>query len=223
MLRSLRAHPFTDTVLREMAISFPETQRELMDIPGVDEQMVTLYGDRFLKLIKRFKIDFEAMTGQQLQQPDRVKDPNHEIIEISDEEDEEDNGDYDEGVDFEEEESSQEFRSSYFQPPPEVEAFNERYDQAQTAASRATPGPAASRTTRPGPAIQRYTSGNSGKKSYRKGSRRSSTGGNRGGVTKKTMSRKRDSGGGGGTGLSKFSKKGGGGGSGFGGIGMMPI
>lgn len=214
MLRNLRAHPFTDTVLREMAISFPDTQKELMEIPGIDHHMVTLHGERFLKLIKQFKNSFESMSGPK---PDRVMDPNHEIIEISDEDDEEDEGNYEEELDLDD---GEDIRSSYFQQheaDPEVAAFNERYSQARTSA------PAAGRSTRPVTGVQRYTSG---KKAYsRKGSRRSSTSGySRGrggsaGITKKAPNKKREGGGGGGS--TNFSKKGGGGG-GASGIGMMP-
>ncbi|KKY20138.1 putative family helicase [Diplodia seriata] len=114
--RNLRSHPFTDTVLREMAISFPETQKELMNIPGADAQMVTLYGERFLRLVKRYKNNFESMTGQHLQQADKVKDPNHEIIEISDEDEEDDDAAFEDELDLDAEESSDECRSSYFNP-----------------------------------------------------------------------------------------------------------
>ncbi|KAH7039107.1 hypothetical protein B0J12DRAFT_702930 [Macrophomina phaseolina] len=215
--RNLRAHPFTDTVLREMAISFPATPEELQEIPGIDRQMVMFYGDRFLRLIKQFKDDFDAMSGPQ---PDKVKDPNHEIIEISDEDEEEYGGNFDEEP---EPDDAGDVRSSYFprgEADPEVEAFNERFSQAQTSA-RATAGPAGGRSKRPATGIHRYNAGK--KPSYRKGSRRSSTSdysrsGDGTGVSKKTASRKREGGGTGGS--TTYSKKGGQGGGG--GIGMMP-
>ncbi|OJD37955.1 family helicase [Diplodia corticola] len=212
--RNLRSHPFTDTVLREMAISFPATQRELMSLPGVDAQMVTLYGERFLKLVKRYKNNFESMTGQHLQQADKVKDPNHEIIEISDEDEEDDDAQFEDEVDLDAEESSEECRSSYFRKPevdPELEAFNVRYSQAQTS-TRSAATPAAGRAGRSAAGARRYSSG---QKAYprRKGSRKSSTG-----YAKKVTGRKRDSGGGAG-GSSKPSRKGGGGGFG---IAAMP-
>lgn len=58
------------------------------------------------------------------QQEDRPQDPNHQnVIEISSDDEFADDGEFD---DFGEENSSEEVRSSYFQPAPEVDAFNAR-------------------------------------------------------------------------------------------------
>ncbi|KAK0664721.1 ATP-dependent DNA helicase hus2/rqh1 [Lasiodiplodia hormozganensis] len=218
--RNLRSHPFTDTMLREMAISFPATPKELMSIPGADAQMVALYGERFLKLVKRFKNSFESMTGQQLQRAERVKDPNHEIIEISDEDGEDDDSTLENELELDAEESSEECWSSYFSKQdadPEVEAFNARFSQAQTSARPTAAAPAAGRTARPATGGRRYSSGK--KPYYRKGSR-SSTGGysrSRSGTgnTKRATSKRRNGAGG----SSKSSRMGGGGSAG---IAAMP-
>ncbi|KAK5188684.1 ATP-dependent DNA helicase sgs1, partial [Cryomyces antarcticus] len=57
--KSLRAAPFTDTVLREMAINFPKTEPELCAIAGIDPDKVQLYGKRFLKLIRNAEDFYE--------------------------------------------------------------------------------------------------------------------------------------------------------------------
>lgn len=218
--RNLRSHPFTDTMLREMAISFPATPKELMSIPGADAQMVALYGERFLKLVKRFKNSFESMTGQQLQRAERVKDPNHEIIEISDEDGEDDDSMLENELELDAEESSEECWSSYFNKQdadPEVEAFNARFSQAQTSAKPTAAAPAAGRTARPATGGRRYSSGK--KPYYRKGSRSSTGGYSRSrsgpGNTKRATSKRRNGAGG----SSKSSRMGGGGSAG---IAAMP-
>ena len=53
MRKNLREQPFTDTILREMVIRFAKTERDLLQIPGVDRERVRLYGREFLDLVKK--------------------------------------------------------------------------------------------------------------------------------------------------------------------------
>jgi bloom syndrome protein len=88
MQMSLKQQPFSDTVLREMAINFPQSNEELLGIDGVDPERVRLHGPRFLKLIQEANKNYEAMMRAQ---EDRPVDPNHKnVVEISDDEDDED-------------------------------------------------------------------------------------------------------------------------------------
>lgn len=226
--KNLRVVPFSDTLFREMAISFPQNEQELAEIPKIDADQVQRYGKIFLKMIKQAKARYdELMLGEE-----RVNDPNREtVIDLvsDDEEDEDEYGSFDES----DLDDDTEQRSSYFKPNPHVAAFNAKISQSQSQASRAMPPPpppkkgkAASRRTSAG-----RTSGGSASRGGR-GSRRGSTSSFRGratgGVTKKraTASSKGSTGT-----LSKFaidrnagggSKRSRGGGGFGGGIGMMP-
>ncbi len=131
--RSLRAQPFTDSILREMAINFPKgkmersmtgtnslcaDQTELLQIPDIDPDKVERYGKRFLKLIRNAENFYENMMRAN---EDRPEDPNHRnVINISSDEE----GDGESFDEFDESMASQEERSTYFQSPPEVDAFN---------------------------------------------------------------------------------------------------
>lgn len=132
--------PFTDTILREMAINFPQSkylqsmipflltmadEAEMLEIPNIDPDKIARYGKTFLNLIRNAHRGYEAMMQQN---EDRPQDPNHvNVIDISSDDDHEDAGDLDE---FDgEEESQEECRPSrYFQSSvdPEVDAFNAR-------------------------------------------------------------------------------------------------
>ncbi|KAF2144679.1 uncharacterized protein K452DRAFT_223123 [Aplosporella prunicola CBS 121167] len=214
MAKNLRAHPFTDTMLREMAISFPASLDDMLAIPNINAEMVKHYGKRFLKLIEKASVFYASMMEEQDGQRAPM-DPNREIVEISDDDDGNDGGD-----DFDLDLSPQDVRSSYFQQEddPDVTAFNAKFEQWQDAAHTSQKARAVS------PKNQRGKFGNSSKNFSRKHSRRSSGGFSKGrsnsGVTKKTTSKKRESGNG-----FKFKPKrgGGGGGGATGGIGMMPI
>ena len=80
--KSLRQQPFSDTMLREMAINFPQNETELLMIHDISAKRVELFGDRFLKLVKKCHESYEEiMHGQE----DVVDDPNHkEVINIPD-------------------------------------------------------------------------------------------------------------------------------------------
>jgi bloom syndrome protein len=118
LAKGLRNQPFSDSVLREMAINFPMTKEDLLEVNGIDFDKVERYGTRFLKMIKDAHNTYEALMRAQEDRPD---DPNHRnVVEISDDEDEV------EGVveDFSDHEFSDEETSQYFQLAPDVAAFN---------------------------------------------------------------------------------------------------
>ena len=126
---SLKQQPFSDTVLREMAINFPQNNEELLSIEGVDPERVRLHGPRFLKLIQEANRNYEAMMRAQ---EDRPVDPNHKnVVEISDDEDEDEEDDANvqlsqefSDLDFDDTETSQYFTADHLDS--EVENFNAR-------------------------------------------------------------------------------------------------
>jgi len=222
--KSLRAVPFTDTMLREMAINFPKDERELLQIPNINAEMVQLYGKRFLTLIRNAQAFYESVVQAD---EDRPHAPNHEnVIDLVSEDDEDEYGDFDMDDD-DDEDSEQEERSTYF-PSADVAAFNAKFSASQ-AASKAMPPPPpkASSSGRGGAFGGSRGRGSGGSRGgYRKASGGYSKGRGSGGVTKKTTTKKRASSKGAGFSGNSFagpSYGSGGGGSGGGGIGMMPV
>ena len=131
MKMGLKQQPFSDTVLREMAINFPQSIEELSSIEGIDPERVRVHGNRFLKLIYEANKNYEAMMRAQ---EDRPADPNHKnVVEISDDEDDDDDDeDHAEfqlsqefsDVEFDEAETSQYFAGDHMDS--DVEDFNAR-------------------------------------------------------------------------------------------------
>lgn len=116
--KGLRSQPFSDRILREMAINFPLNDQALMEVDGIDADKVQRYGTRFLKLIRDAHNTYEALMRAQ---EDLADDPNHQnVIDISDD----DQNVQDEGDDSDDHEYSDEETSQYFQQAPEVAAFN---------------------------------------------------------------------------------------------------
>lgn len=122
-MKNLKSHPFSTTILREMAINFPKDKEEMLEIPGIDPEKVEIHGKTFLELSRQVQSNYESMMQQQ---EERIQDPNHmNVINISDDEE---LGDHDlddlDDIGFHKE------RSAYF-PPREVEAFNAEMTQLQ--------------------------------------------------------------------------------------------
>ncbi|KAB8343145.1 hypothetical protein FH972_022736 [Carpinus fangiana] len=115
--RSLREVPFTDTILREMAISFPLTKQAMCEIPDIDPDKVELHGDAYFRLIKQTKIHLDQARKVD---GDRPNDPNRYIIDLVDSEDE--GG----GAQASDPQSSADATSSYFAVPADTAAFNAR-------------------------------------------------------------------------------------------------
>jgi bloom syndrome protein len=116
--RGLRSQPFSNSILREMAINFPLSKEDLLQIRGIDADKVERYGDRFLGLIVDAHNTYEALMRAQ---EDRFDDPNHRnVVDISD-----DDQDVDGALeDADDHEFSDEETSQYFQLAPDVAAFN---------------------------------------------------------------------------------------------------
>lgn len=96
MERGLRSQPFSDSILRDMAIRFPKgknqmlcdaletgfltvsaDKNELLAIPGIDSEKVELFGSRFLHLIRLAQQHCEDLKCEQ---NGVVHDPNHDTV-----------------------------------------------------------------------------------------------------------------------------------------------
>jgi bloom syndrome protein len=135
--KSLRIAPFTDTMLRSMAIQFADTREKMLQIPGIDEEKLRLYGKDFLKMVNKTRQWYEETVRVQAEER---PDPNGKnVIDlVSDEEDNEDEDDYG-SIDIEDDEEDEGEPSAYFQQPKRVQAFNARFSQSQSAAMRTAP------------------------------------------------------------------------------------
>ncbi|KAI4717915.1 hypothetical protein E4T48_05844 [Aureobasidium sp. EXF-10727] len=222
--KKLRQQPFSDTMLREMAIKFPKNLAAMKGIRGIESAKVDLHGASLLPLIAHYKRQLDEMQASE----DKPYDPNHATVILIDSDDDQDDDEdefaYDEGLSSEPEASSQgrqpEKQSSYFKPSREVEAFNARFSQSQAAPRAAVPPPNKRARAESGGARWNGKKGAARRSSLGKGK---STAG--GAVKKRAPAAKRQS-----SLTNKFSynngagpsKKGGGGGTSSG-IGMMPL
>ncbi|CRG84557.1 bloom syndrome protein [Talaromyces islandicus] len=85
--KQLRGQPFSDTVLREMAIKLPQDMTQMHDLEDVDHDKVERYGSRFLKLTQTSKAFLLDMQRNQEINNEVVHDPNHtNVIDISSDE-----------------------------------------------------------------------------------------------------------------------------------------
>jgi len=226
MARALRATPFTDTQLREMAIRFTETPDQMLrHVPGIDSEKVLLYGKHFCKLVTECRKSYEEMMSQTR---DRPSDPHKQnVIDLVSESEDEDEDEYGNlgASDFENEQEDAGQASKHFPPPPDksVSAFNERFAYSQSEAlrksategsnSKATKG---SKSRRPKEYKPKNFSARSRHPSDSASGFRSAAG-----VSKSGKGPARRSGGGAKSGGAGAGRKGGGFGGG-GGISMMP-
>lgn len=236
--KGLRSPPFTDTVLREMAISFVKNEEEMSRIAGADLEKVKHHGKPFLKLLRKVESNYKEMMRNHEQRV--FADPNHQnVIDLVSDDDEDDDDDYgslDES-DLDQEDDEEGHSSSYFKPNPRVAAFNAQFSQSQ--ATRAMPPPpkpskaaaaAPSRARRGSSSSARGSS--TGARGGRSKSRKASGGGSGRGRSTSGVTKGRAASGSKSSAsnsqLSKYAyggsskKGGGGGGAGGGGIGMMP-
>lgn len=99
----------------------------MLSIPGINEEMVELYGKHFFKLISNAKAFYYSMQVSNEDSSgefeDKPVDPNHvNVIDISSDEEEDPEPEaFSQGS-----HSSMEERSTYFRVDPEVAAFNSR-------------------------------------------------------------------------------------------------
>ena len=148
MKDSLHGPPFTDTVLREFAINFPNTVEEMKQVPGVNEAKVDVYGTKFLPLIKGAQKFYEDLIRQD--ESEQPQDPNHQnVIDLVTDDEGKEHGSDDYGDDdwsfhededvenedpqFESDQDTRDegepnYRSQYFDTrPPDVQAFNSQF------------------------------------------------------------------------------------------------
>ncbi|KAJ6160961.1 Bloom syndrome protein [Penicillium chermesinum] len=121
--KGLRTQPFSDHILRTMAIKFPKDLTELSQIPGIDVDKVRRYGRHILRLIDNAKRRYEELKDD-AESNGVVPDPNHHNVinlsssdEYSDDDlfvDTEPNFDLDHPM----EELPDNITSRYFPPPP---------------------------------------------------------------------------------------------------------
>ena len=174
MKHDLTTPPFSDTMLRQMAIHFMDTPERMKQIPGINKEKVILYGKPFFQLVKDCKRSYDEIVAQTEEQP---VDPNAQnvINLVSDDEDEEDDyGSFGE-TDLEDEEEEEEgVPSNYFRPSDKVAAFNARFSHSQSealrsaAASQPANKPSANKGNSKGG--KRYRKGNYHAKSARQAS-----------------------------------------------------
>lgn len=228
---------FTEHDFREMAINWTVSLADMHDIPGIDRDKVVRYGKHFMPLVQQYYHNYEQMMGQAL---DRDMDPNHQVIDLCEDDDDEDEDDEEDEDGSEDDDENQTSGQSKFFASSAVERFNQEVASAQmlpqTRHERPEPQ---KRAGRGGGFKQRGRGGGrGGKRNFSGRSTGSSTGASRKasgafGVAKKTAARK--------TSYTRkpaasasFSKTpsyldkfkhngGGGGGSGGGGIMSMPI
>ena len=223
MKKGLRDQPFTITILREMAMTFPRTKSELLQIRGIDPEKVNLYGTQHLRLITKAH-DF-YLTSMQEAEDNIPQDPNHQnVVEISSDDEFDDDMGLDDLLsegDHEEEEEEEEERSAYFLPP-DVQRFNSTLSQNRTM-SNGSRGPDQEGNR----GKSNYMRGG-GRSKYKKGSGRRSNGSSKAKPTSKVTKRNSN----GSRGNSSHTSAHGGGGfkrggiptgtSGGGSIGVMP-
>ncbi|QGA13768.1 hypothetical protein EYB26_001419 [Talaromyces marneffei] len=89
MEKHLRNQPFSDAILREMAIHLPEDTNAMNAIPGINKDKVRIYGSRFLKLIRNAKKLLSDIRSNN----EVIHDPNHTNVINLDSDDEYGNDD----------------------------------------------------------------------------------------------------------------------------------
>jgi bloom syndrome protein len=204
-MHTLRFAPFSDTILRQMAIRLVTSKRDMLLIPDIKPEMVRLHGDVFLMILQNlrthtgFQEDSESDEDEQ-----RPMDPNHQnVIDLVSDEEEEDEYGGDSAFDDDDGDEEPDGPSQYFQMPAKPAAvmkFNQKFTQAQESVGKKAVVPK-------GPANKRS------KKDAGRGSRKASFGREE----KRPFFKKKKRGSGRGT------KRGSGGNTFGGGIGMMPI
>ncbi|TID14378.1 family helicase [Venturia nashicola] len=208
-VQQLRQRPFSDTILRQMAINLSANKQDLLSIPGIKSDMVERHGHVFTTMLRNlreargFPQDNSENDEYDDDEEQRPIDPNHQnVIDlISDDEEEDEYGDdaFEDDDDDEDDGPSPHFQMPA--KPASVEKFNRDFGVAQATAGKKVVVP---------------KNGGAGKKNgYKKTARGSGVGG--GGFKKKWKNNK-------GGGVKRASGGGGEGGGTFrGGIGMMPV
>ncbi|KAL4921543.1 hypothetical protein BDW62DRAFT_130314 [Aspergillus aurantiobrunneus] len=78
--KGLRNQPFTDTILREMVMIFPQDKSEMLKIRDIDADKVHRYGDKILKLIRDTQRRYFELKRERDDVDGVVPDPNHHNV-----------------------------------------------------------------------------------------------------------------------------------------------
>ncbi|PKX98418.1 RecQ family helicase MusN [Aspergillus novofumigatus IBT 16806] len=137
--KNLQNQPFSDGILREMAIVFPKNLSELAQIPGIDPDKVNRYGTQILKLVRDAQRRYEELKQERDNNDDVVPDPNHHnVYNLTEDEDEFSDGDdlfVDQLVSTEKKDRIVPSRYFPSQPGAESESSDE-YEDTQTNRSK---------------------------------------------------------------------------------------
>ncbi|CAK4034584.1 ATP-dependent DNA helicase [Lecanosticta acicola] len=146
--RNLTMAPFTNTMLRQMAIDFTDTEEKMLKIRGVDAEKVRLFGKHFTKLVGDIRARYEEMGGQ-VPGSDNEPEDQHAQNVIDLVTDDEDNDEY--GSMAEETDDDGEGEESRFfqETAPEVAEFNARFAYSQSAGMRTMPASQPGRKSSP--------------------------------------------------------------------------
>ena len=120
--KSLRRRPISDTILREIAIAFPRTKEDMLNIAGMDDDMYQIVGAVLLRLSKSAHGDYQALVYAQGNVPDDSVDRN--VVEISDDEDDNDSFIEPDNGNSGDEVAEASESSRYFSASAEVDRFN---------------------------------------------------------------------------------------------------
>ncbi|KAF1987632.1 ATP-dependent DNA helicase [Aulographum hederae CBS 113979] len=77
--KGLRGPLFSDTILREMAINWTQSEEEMLRIPDINEERVKLYSSNLFSIIRKMFAFYESAMQTQ-EQEDRDVDPNHQNV-----------------------------------------------------------------------------------------------------------------------------------------------
>lgn len=122
----LRNVPFTDTILRQMAIKFPRNLKELGEIPNIRPEMVERHGKRLLPLVKNAKERLESLGAETDDGEEQPMDPNHHVINLVSDDEESEYGS------MPSEDDDEQVSSSYFKnKAPDVQEWNQRWSLTQ--------------------------------------------------------------------------------------------
>jgi bloom syndrome protein len=144
--KSLRDQPFSDTILRAIAINNVKSPEQLLRVEGVRPEMVAAHGQQYLRILHNLE-EIYGMGPQESQE--RPHDPNHVVVVDLVSEDEEEDNDYGGDIDIEDLEAEEEDdgeedeekeevmeRSSYFAQRPTL-AAQPAVTHTQSVAARA--------------------------------------------------------------------------------------
>jgi bloom syndrome protein len=131
-MKGHRRRAVTDTVLREIAIAFPQTKEEMLLVEGMTEDTYQIVGPALLRLIQQARKNYDAIKRAQDDLPETwggEDDVDNDIVEISDDDeaaDEDDAADEFDDSEFEDLDLDESESSRYFSASSSVQQFNKQ-------------------------------------------------------------------------------------------------